>query len=133
MTIVETRAVTGGVDTHLDVHVAAVLDDIGGLLGVESFPTTAVGLLASCWAGWLRSASSSGSASRAPVPMAPAWPATSTPPGSSRGGEPFGPPGPPTAGKSDPLDAVAPPGPPSPGRPRERQKAATATSKRSAR
>ena len=43
MTIVETRAVTGGVDTHLDVHVAAVLDPIGGLLGVESFPTTAAG------------------------------------------------------------------------------------------
>jgi transposase len=43
MTIVETRAVTGGVDTHLDVHVAAVLDDIGGLLGVESFPTTPAG------------------------------------------------------------------------------------------
>ncbi len=40
MTIVETRAVTGGVDTHLDVHVAAALDDIGGLLGVESFATT---------------------------------------------------------------------------------------------
>ena len=37
MTIVErasARAVTGGVDTHLDVHVAAALDDIGGLLGV---------------------------------------------------------------------------------------------------
>ena len=31
MTIVEgTRPVTGGVDTHLDVHVAAALDDIGG-------------------------------------------------------------------------------------------------------
>ena len=34
MTIVEpARAVTGGVDTHLDVNVAAALDDIGGLLG----------------------------------------------------------------------------------------------------
>jgi transposase len=43
MTIVETRAVTGGVDTHLDVHVAAALDSVGGLLGVESFPTTASG------------------------------------------------------------------------------------------
>src|SRR5438105_3302391 len=44
MTIVEaTRAVTGGVDTHLDMHVAAALDDIGGVLGVESFPTTAAG------------------------------------------------------------------------------------------
>jgi transposase len=39
MTIVEAdRAVTGGVDTHLDVHVAAALDPIGGVLGVESFP-----------------------------------------------------------------------------------------------
>src|ERR687892_703889 len=36
MTIVERpRAVTGGVDTHLDVHVAAALDEIGGLLGVD--------------------------------------------------------------------------------------------------
>ena len=42
-TIVENRAVTGGVDTHLDVHVAAALDPIGGLLGVESFPTTSAG------------------------------------------------------------------------------------------
>ena len=37
MTIVEpTRAVTGGVDTHLDVHVAAALDELGALLGTES-------------------------------------------------------------------------------------------------
>jgi transposase len=32
--------ITGGVDTHLDVHVAAVLDDRGGLLGTASFATT---------------------------------------------------------------------------------------------
>jgi hypothetical protein len=39
LTIVETRAITGGVDTHADVHVAAALDPIGGLLGVrESRP-----------------------------------------------------------------------------------------------
>jgi len=31
------------VDTHLDVHVAAALDPIGGVLGVESFPTTPKG------------------------------------------------------------------------------------------
>jgi transposase len=38
MTIVEPgRTVVGGVDTHLDVHVAAALDPIGGVLGVESF------------------------------------------------------------------------------------------------
>jgi transposase len=44
MTIVETeRVVTGGVDTHLDVHVAAALDPIGGLLGVASFDTTRAG------------------------------------------------------------------------------------------
>jgi hypothetical protein len=43
MTMVETRPITGGVDTHLDVHVAAALDGIGGLLGVESFATTAAG------------------------------------------------------------------------------------------
>jgi transposase len=42
--MVETdRVVTGGVDTHLDVHVAAALDPIGGLLGVESFDTTRAG------------------------------------------------------------------------------------------
>jgi transposase len=44
MTIVEpVRAVTGGVDTHLDVNVAAALDEIGGLLGVEEFVTDATG------------------------------------------------------------------------------------------
>ena len=38
MTIVERdRTVIGGVDTHLDIHVAAALDPIGGVLGVESF------------------------------------------------------------------------------------------------
>ena len=37
------RSVTGGVDTHLDVHVAAALDERGALLGVESFSTTEVG------------------------------------------------------------------------------------------
>jgi transposase len=43
MTIVETRPVTGGVDTHLDTHVAAALDANGGVLGVASFPTTPTG------------------------------------------------------------------------------------------
>lgn len=38
MTIVEARrTVTGGIDTHGEVHVAAVLDEIGGLLDTESF------------------------------------------------------------------------------------------------
>jgi transposase len=51
LTIVETRPVTGGVDTHADVHVAAALDPIGGLLGVEQFPTTPAGYAALL--GWL--------------------------------------------------------------------------------
>ncbi len=47
MTIVSsTRPVTGGVDTHLDVHVAAVVDANGGVLAVESFATTPAGHLA---------------------------------------------------------------------------------------
>src|SRR5690348_15671037 len=43
VTIVETCAITGGVDTHADVHVAAALDPIGGLLGVQEFPATPEG------------------------------------------------------------------------------------------
>ena len=35
--------VTGGVDTHRDIHVVAALDQIGGLLGTASFPTTTAG------------------------------------------------------------------------------------------
>jgi transposase len=49
----EPGAVTGGVDTHADVHVAAALDHLGGVLGTAEFSTTAAGcrkLLA-----WLRS------------------------------------------------------------------------------
>jgi transposase len=44
MTIVEVdRAIIGGVDTHLDNHVAAALDPVGGLLGTESFEATPAG------------------------------------------------------------------------------------------
>src|SRR6516162_1813637 len=44
MTIVEDRPVsTGGVDTHAGLHVAAALDPLGGLLGVQEFPATAAG------------------------------------------------------------------------------------------
>ena len=54
MTIVETpRRVTGGVDTHVDVHVAAVVDQLGGVLGVEAFDTTEAGCQRLI--GWLRS------------------------------------------------------------------------------
>ena len=36
-------AVTGGVDTHADTHVAAALDPVGRLLGAGEFPATAAG------------------------------------------------------------------------------------------
>jgi len=52
MTIVEDRPViTGGVDTHADLHVAAALDPVGGLLGVQEFPATAAGYASLL--GWL--------------------------------------------------------------------------------
>jgi transposase len=51
MVIVETRAITAGVDTHADMHVAAALDPIGGLLGVREFPVSAAGY--SQLLGWL--------------------------------------------------------------------------------
>jgi transposase len=51
MTIVESRVITGGVDTHADTHVAAALDPIGGLLGVEEFPVSPAGYAGLL--GWL--------------------------------------------------------------------------------
>ena len=52
MTIVEdARVITGGVDTHADVHVAAALDPVGGLLGVREFPAAAAGYASLL--GWL--------------------------------------------------------------------------------
>jgi len=52
MTIVEDRPViTGGVDTHADLHVAAALDPLGGLLGVQEFPAAAAGYASLL--GWL--------------------------------------------------------------------------------
>ncbi len=54
MTIVETTgSVTAGVDTHADVHVAAVVDHLGGVLGIEAFDTTEAGYHRLI--GWLRS------------------------------------------------------------------------------
>ena len=54
MTIVETTcSVTAGVDTHADVHVAAVVDHVGGVLGIEAFETTEAGYRQ--LVDWLRS------------------------------------------------------------------------------
>ena len=78
MTIVgPTRAVTGGVDTHLDAHVAAVLDlPSAGCWACKVLPTTPAGyrqLMA-----WMTSHSvrCAGSEWKAPAPTGPAWPAT---------------------------------------------------------
>ncbi len=44
--------ITGGVDTHLDFHVAAAHDGLGRELGTEKFPTTQTGYTALL--AWLR-------------------------------------------------------------------------------
>ena len=81
MAIVETRAITGGVDTHADLHVAAALDPVGGLLGVREFPVSAAGYAGLL--GWLGEFGTvclvgiEGTGS-----YAPAWPATCQLPGS---------------------------------------------------
>jgi transposase len=49
----DARVITGGVDTHADMHVAAALDSVGGLLGVREFPATAAGYASLL--SWLRS------------------------------------------------------------------------------
>ena len=47
------RVVIGGVDTHKDVHVAAVVDEVGKILDTKSFETTAKGYRA--LVSWLSS------------------------------------------------------------------------------
>jgi transposase len=47
------RVVTGGVDTHKDRHVAAVIDEVGRVLGSEAFAVTAPGYRALL--AWMRS------------------------------------------------------------------------------
>jgi transposase len=49
----ETRRVTGGVDTHADTHMAAVVDQVGRVLGTEAFPATVAGYRAAL--AWMRS------------------------------------------------------------------------------
>ena len=77
MTIVEAaRGVTGGVDTHLDFHVAAAWIRSEHCSGTESFETDPAGykaLLKLARGIWRPSPKS---ASRAPVPMGPDWPAS---------------------------------------------------------
>ena len=48
----ETWPVTGGVDTHADVHVAAVVDQAGRVPGTQEFPATTAGYRAAL--AWMR-------------------------------------------------------------------------------
>ena len=60
-------AVTVGVDTHLDTHVAAVIDQAGRLLGSQGFPASTAAL--SPWSpGPSASGRWSASAWKAPAP-----------------------------------------------------------------
>lgn len=45
--------VTGGVDTHADVHVAAVVDQVGRMVGTAAFPANAAGYRAAL--AWMSS------------------------------------------------------------------------------
>ena len=47
----QARPVTGGVDTHADVHVAAAVDQVGRVLGTQAFPADAAGYQAAL--AWL--------------------------------------------------------------------------------
>ena len=47
------RMIVGGVDTHADQHVAAVIDSNGGVLGIEAFPADVSGFEALL--GWFTS------------------------------------------------------------------------------
>ena len=138
MTIVETRvqarAITGGVDTHADVHVAAALDPVGGLLGVQEFPATAAGYARLL--GWL--------GGFGPVCLVGIEGTGSYGAGLARHvaaagirvveAGPLGPPGPPPAGQAPARwMRSAPPGPPSPAGPAARPRAGTARWRRSAR
>ncbi len=51
--VAASRVVVGGIDTHKDLHVAAVLDTAGAVLGTQSFSTTRAGYRA--LVRWMRS------------------------------------------------------------------------------
>ncbi|CAE6836286.1 hypothetical protein LMG22931_07043 [Paraburkholderia nemoris] len=66
------RSIVGGVDTHKDLHFAAVVDEHDRILGSESFPTTPHGYKQMLL--WMRSFGDLvRGASSAPEAMAPAY------------------------------------------------------------
>jgi transposase len=64
-----TAPVTVGVDTHLDLHVAAVLDHTGRLLGTQAFPASTRG-----WVALVTWAERFASVWKAPAPTGLDWP-----------------------------------------------------------
>ncbi len=68
--------VTGGVDTHKDVHVAAALDEVGRVLGTAEFQRPRLGI-GSCRDGCVRSVRSSLSGSKGLDRGVLAWPGSS--------------------------------------------------------
>ncbi len=107
LTIVETRAITGGVDTHADVHVAAALDPdrrAARRPGVPGHPgrlRPAAGL-----AGRVRDGVPGRDRGNRQLRRRPG-PARHSGRRPGRGGGPLGPAGPPPAGQIRPLDAVS--------------------------
>ena len=117
MTIVEAaRGITGGIDTHRDIHVAAALDPLGRLLGARELHNQPCRLqeLPWCAGSGCPSATSPRSASRAPRPPAARAPARPPAPGrASRSSKSTRPNRQKrtSSGKSDPLAPSKPPGP----------------------
>jgi len=134
MTILEdTRVITGGVDTHAGMHVAAALDPLGGLLGVREFPATAAGY--ADLLSWLTGFGDLALAGvEAPAATAPGWPGTWPRPacGSWRSTAQTGRTG---TGRANPIrwTPSAQPGPPSPAGRAGRPRAGTARWRRSGR
>jgi transposase len=133
VTIVETRAITGGVDTQADAHVAAALDPVGGLLGVQEVPATAAGYASllgwlggfgTVWLAGIEGAGSYGAGLARRVTMAGIRVVEVG--RSGRQGRR-------RAGKSDPLDAVSAARAAQPGRAGARRRAGTARWRRSGR
>ena len=107
MTIVEAApGITGGVDTHLDKHVAAALDSLGRLVGTESFPADAGGYKALL--GWLEEFGQvdEGRGGRHQLVWHRAGSVSPTPRRRGGRGRPAEPPARRNQGKSDPLDAI---------------------------
>jgi transposase len=126
MTMVETGAVTGGVDTHADMHVAAALDPIGGLLGVQEFPVSPAGyarLLG--WLGGFGTVALAGIEETGSYGAGLARHVTAVGIGSSRWTVPTGRT---AAGRASPTRWMpsVPPGPPSRAGPAARRRAGTA-------